>query len=242
MKKAIILNAGESRRLRPLTDDMPKCLLKLNNTTILEHQLNSLKELGILEIVLVVGYHSEMIIQKVEESWFDSTPTFVYNPIYHKTNTVYSLWLARNEMNKDFIFLNGDVVFHPEVPRRLIDCKHDACLAIDRKIVKEEEVKVQILNGKIRRIGKEIEPSKAHGEFVGMAKFSRELAEPFKRSLDQVVEEGEVQAFFEVAVDRLLNDYNVYGVDVSDLPCVEVDTYDDFNRARQIYLQSAKTS
>jgi len=240
IEKTIILNAGESKRLRPLTNGIPKCLLKLDNTTILEHQLHTLKKFGILEIVLVVGYHSEMIIQKVKQSQLGLTVRFVHNSIYYKTNTVYSLWLAKNEMNKDFIFLNGDVVFHQDILKRLIDCGHDNCLAIDKKTVKEEEVKVQIADGKIKKIGKEVEPTKAHGEFVGIAKFSQKITKPFKKSLDEVVREGKVEAFFELAVDHLLGDYNIYAVDVSDFPCVEIDTYEDYKQARQIYQGMTK--
>lgn len=238
MEKAIILDAGESKRLRPLTENMPKCLVKIGNMTILEHQLSNLVECGIRKVILVVGYHYNMIQKKLKKSPFDLEVKYVRNPIYYKTNTVYSLWLARNEMNTDFIYLNGDVFFHRDVLRRLIDSEHNTCLAIDRKRrVGEEEVKVKIVDGLVKEIGKEIKASMADGEFVGVAKFSNEINVAFKKRLDEVVKEGKVNAFFELAVQRMLNDGNLYAVDVSDLPCIEIDTYNDLEEARNIFLK-----
>jgi len=129
MEKAIILDAGEGKRLHPLTGNMPKCLIKIGNKTILEHQLCNLVECGIKELILVIGCHSEMILEKLKRGFSDLEIRHVRNPIYYKTNTVYSLWLAGNEMNTDFIYLNGDVFVHRDILRSLIDSEHNTCLA-----------------------------------------------------------------------------------------------------------------
>lgn len=236
MEKAIILNAGKGRRLRPLTENVPKCLIEIGNKTILEHQLSNLMECGIKELVLVIGYHSNKILEKLKQSSFDLKIKCVRNPIYYKTNTVYSLWLARNEMDTDFVYLNGDIFFHVNVLRRLIDSKYDTCLAIDTKrMVGKEEVKVRTIDGVIREIGKEMEASLADGEFIGIAKFSKEINVLFRKGLDEIVKEGEVNAFFELAVQRMLNNYTIYAVDVSNLPCIEIDTHDDLEEAKNMY-------
>ncbi|MFX0197196.1 MAG: phosphocholine cytidylyltransferase family protein, partial [Candidatus Hodarchaeota archaeon] len=162
--------------------------------------------------------------------------------IYYKTNTVYSLWLVRNEIKKDFVYLNGDVLFHKDVLNRLINSKYDNCLAIDKKDVGEEEVKVKLLLSVVKAIGKKIERSKAQGEFIGIAKFSQRFNELFIMKLDEVVRESKITAFFEVALNRALKDYDIYAVDVSDLPCIEIDSHEDFNLAKSIYLKIAKMS
>lgn len=240
MKKAIVLEAGEGKRLRPLTNSLPKCLLRLNEKTILEHQLENLIESGIREIVLVVGYHSERIIGKMDEWDLDLALKYIHNPIYYKTNTVYSLWLAKNEMNEDFIFLNGDVLFHKDALRRLIASRHETCLAIQSKSLKEEEVKVRAIDNRIMEIGKKIKPSEAQGEFIGLARFSAKVNDVFKDKLDEVVAEGKIKAFFEVAVTRMLKNHEIFAVDVSDLPCIEIDTYEDFCQAKEIYPVATK--
>jgi len=235
MDKAIILDAGEGKRLRPLTKLKPKCLLELNGLTILEHQLNNLAEYGIKEVTIVVGYRADQIIKKIKEKNFDMDIRFVRNPIFNKTNTVYSLWLARDETKTDFIFLNGDVAFHKSILGRLINAVYDTCLAIDAKNVGQEEVKVQLASNKVKVIGKNIDPSKAQGEFVGIAKFSQKYNLLFRQKLSEVVKEGKINAFFEAAIDRTLKRYNVYAVDITDLPCIEIDTHEDFKAARKIY-------
>jgi len=237
MKKAIILNAGEGRRLRPLTKDKPKCLLRLNGMTILMHQVTNLAESGIEEIVFVLGYYSDMITKELEKECFDLSFRYIYNPFYHETNTVYSLWLAKDELTNDLLYLNGDVLFHKEVIKRIMSYKRETCLAVDKKVVGKEEVKVCIYDNIIKQIGKEINVRKANAEFVGIAKFSQRFNERLSKKLEEVVEEGRVNEFFEVAVERILGECKVIAVDVSDLPCIEIDTYRDLKKARKIYLK-----
>lgn len=240
MDKAVILNAGEGKRMRPLTSVKPKCLLKLNNLTILEHQLINLIECGIREVILVIGYRADQIIYKIESLNSELDVNFIHNPIYYKTNTVYSLWLARESIKDDFVYLNGDVMFHKEVLERLLKSHYDTCIAVERKQVGEEEVKVRLVSNLVTAIGKDIELSKAHGEFIGIAKFSKRFNQLFINKLNDVVKEGKVNEFFEVALDRALKTYDVYAIDVSDLPCIEVDTYEDFNTAKEFYSEITK--
>jgi choline kinase len=232
---AVILDAGESKRLRPLTNLKPKCLLRLNSKTVLEHQLINLKKSGIKNVTIVVGYRANQIFKEIEKKDFDLEIEFIQNPIYHKTNTVYSLWLARERIKDDFLYLNGDVVFHREVLERLLETHYDTCIAVEKKHVGKEEVKVQLTKDNVKAIGKDIEPSKAHGEFIGIAKFSKKFNRLFVDKLNEVVEEGKINEFFEVALDRALRSYDVYAVDVSDLPCIEVDTSEDYNNAKKLH-------
>jgi len=239
--KAIILNAGEGRRLRPLTISKPKCLLKLNKVTILEHQLTNIAKSGIKEVIMVVGYHANQIIEKVKEMSLNLKFKFIFNPIYYKTNTVYSLWLARDFFKEcDFLYFNGDVVFHKDILERLLGAHYDTCVAVKRTAVGEEEVKVILKSEIVKGIGKEIDWAKASGEFIGIARFSKSFNSLFIDKLKEVVNQGMINEFFEVALNRTLKSYNVYAVDVSDLPCIEVDTYEDFNVAKRIYSEIFK--
>lgn len=237
MKKAVILNAGEGKRLRPLTQGKPKCLLKINGVTILEHQLDNLVECGIKDALLVVGYHSQMIMKSVEKGNFKLHVTYVYNPIFDRTNTVYSLLLAMSNIDAGFVYLNGDVIFHSEVLKRLLNSPQHTSIAIVKKKVKEEEVKVQIKNYRVTRIGKELDPARAYGEFIGIAKFSQRFAKLLKEKLNEIIMEGKSNAFFERALDRTLKLCKVFGLDITDLPCIEIDTLEDFHKAKRMYLK-----
>jgi choline kinase len=234
---AVILNAGEGKRLRPLTSLKPKCLLKLNNATILEHQLINLARCGIRDVVMVVGYHESQIVEEIKNKDFNLKIKFIKNPIYYKTNTVYSLWLAMEHMKDDFVYINGDVVFYKEVLERLLKSHYDTCIAVEKKQVSEEEVKVRLVSNLVKAIGKDLKLSKAHGEFIGIARFSKRFNHLLIENLNKVVKEGGIDEFFEVALDRALKHYRVYAVDISDLLCVEVDNLEDFNKAKRIYLE-----
>ncbi len=96
---------------------------------------------------------------------------------------------------------------------------------------------MQLVSNLVKTIGKDIELSKAHGEFIGIAKFSKKFNKLFVDKLNKVVEEGKVDEFFEVALDRALRSYDVCAVDVSNMPCIEVDTYEDFNMAKKFYSE-----
>jgi len=234
---ATILNAGEGKRLRPLTSLKPKCLLKLNKATILEQQLINLASCGIRDVVMVVGYRESQIIEETRKKNFNLEIKFVRNPVYCETNTVYSLWLAREHIKDDFVYINGDVVFDKRVLERLLKSHYDTCIAVEKKRVTEEEVKVRLTSNLVMAIGKDLELSRADGEFVGIARFSKKFSPLLFANLGKVVEEGEVDGFFEVALDRVLKHYRVHAVDVSDLLCVEVDSFEDFDKAKKIYSQ-----
>jgi len=109
--KAIILAAGQGSRLRPLTDQIPKCLINVTGKPILQHQLESLDHIGIQTCVIVVGYKSEQVQRYFGDHFRGIWLKYVQNPHYLETNNLYSLWLAREELSDDIIILDGDLVF-----------------------------------------------------------------------------------------------------------------------------------
>jgi len=237
--KAVILIAGRGSRLRPLTDRIPKCLLKIDNKTILEHQISNLFHYGIKNIVLVIGYKTDDVINalsKMREKYSGLSIVFVKNPIYHKTNTLYSLWLASQHVRyDDFIYLNGDVVFSKKILEALLNSPYDACLAVEKKRVGKEEVKVIVNQGLLKRIGKDLDPYKSYGEFIGIAKFSKNFNKLFTRKLDSLVRQKFINEFFEKALDELAGVIRIRVVDITGLPCIEVDTLEDYEIAKKIY-------
>ena len=96
--KAIILAAGASRRLLPLTAVTPKCLIDINGKSLLDHQLSILKSFEINDLVIVVGYKKEFIVEAIKSHWTDMNVTFIENTDYDNTNTLHSLWLAKGHL------------------------------------------------------------------------------------------------------------------------------------------------
>jgi len=233
--KGLILAAGESKRLRPLTNDIPKCLLNIGGQSIIDYQIKALINNKVSEIVVVVGYMAESIMKKLTTDYPDLYFKFIYNPIYSQTNTVYSLWLASRELDDDVIYFNADVLTHPDVINRLVKSEHDTCLANNRNSIDEEAVKMVIdSSGRITEISKQVSLDRAAGEAIGIAKYSKKYNELFAKNLTKVVKRGDVNNYFESAIEEGLKDYPIYETDVSDLPIIEIDFPEDLEQAKKM--------
>lgn len=237
---AVILAAGQSIRLRPLTDDAPKCLLQMGPKTILDWQLQALKSAGIEDIIMVVGYRQEMIRSHIAENYPDLGVTYVVNDNFTSTNTLFSLALALVRFDGDFYYLNADVVFDRDILHRLVPHEGGAYLAIDRKQCREEEVKVIVRGQEILEIGKHLNPDECYGEFIGVAKFTGEFAERFRHTVEVEAVTGNEMKFFEHALDVMTDKTGMTAVDITGLPCVEVDFPEDYEYATQTVLSTFK--
>ncbi len=229
------MNAGEGKRLRPLTLETPKCLLAVGGNTILENQLSKLIDCGITEVVMVLGYKPEKIMEFAKRKFPNLDFRFVFNEEYAKTNTVYSLKLAMKEVNGAFVLLNGDVFFHSEILSRVLDSAYKTCLAVSKHKLGEEEVKVLLKGDLVISIGKHLEPSKADGEFIGVAKFSKNENGLLAAKIREVLKTSNgASCYFEAAVNLMLDSLCVFAVDISRFPSVEIDTHEDLMHAREL--------
>lgn len=239
---AIILAAGQSSRLRPLTDDKPKCLLPMGPKTILDWQLEALQSIGVQDIVMVVGYRKEMIQEHIAATYPELNVKYIVNNDYLKTNTLFSLNLALLEYQGDFYYLNADVVFDEQILQRLAPHKNGGYLAVDRKQCREEEVKVIVSGNQITEIGKHLNPDVCYGEFIGVAKFSGEFAERFRQTVHREAVAGNEMKFFEHALDHMDDKTGMTAVDITGLPCVEVDFPEDYEYAVNEVLRTFRTA
>ncbi|SVE32058.1 uncharacterized protein METZ01_LOCUS484912, partial [marine metagenome] len=162
----LILAAGSGTRMENNT--IPKCLLNLGDISIIEYQLECFKELGINNIVVVVGFNSEMIKERV-----GTNVKYVSNLNYKTTNNLYSMWAAESSLNDDFVCVYGDLLFHKDILKNCIDSKSNVCLMVEKKM-KEETMRVKIQNDRIIQVNKRISFDNADGNFIGMAKFSKD--------------------------------------------------------------------
>ncbi|MEZ4254501.1 MAG: phosphocholine cytidylyltransferase family protein [Polyangiales bacterium] len=232
--KAIILVAGVSRRLFPLTEHRPKCLLEVAGKTILDHQLEALRSVGVREVCLVLGYRREQIREHAERRFPDMEFSYRINHHFFETNTSYSLWTAGEEfLDRDFYYLNGDVFFEPDLLARLEASPTASAFAVEKKRCGDEEVKVVVDGeGRIQRIGKELDPAECAGEFIGVARIGAFMTNRFFQALDQLAHEGQRNVYFETALDMIAPEVPMHMVDVTDMPCIEIDFPEDYERAR----------
>jgi len=232
--KAIILAAGKGERLQPYTKDIPKCLLTLDNQTILEHQINHLKSSEIDEVNVVVGFARE----KVEEflSNYDSLGmkiNTIYNPFWESTNSLFSLWAARFELDSDVVLLNGDDVFELDALKLVLSNQDEICVPFKvKEQYASEDMKVKIQNGFLMHISKNL--SNPSGESVGIRAFRREGVDTLRRSLEEEIRSDNFEKkWYASAIERILRrGHKIRAIDVKDLYWHDVDYPNDLNHAK----------
>ncbi len=233
--KAVILAAGQGKRLLPLTREIPKALLPLNGSTgltILEHQVKVLEEAGIGEILVVVGHGRERI-----EALLGPRVSYVLNEEYFRTNSVYSFYLTMDRLEDGALIVNGDVLFPGGVVERLLESEHDGVLSVDTGAVLDEETMKVVLKGsRVVDIRKDLSPQEAHGENLGVVLFRGKALATLKGVVAEMIARGEVNRWIPAAFREMLSLHPIHAVDVKGLPWIEIDFPQDLEKAqKEIY-------
>ncbi len=227
--KAIILSAGQGRRMLPLTAELPKCALRLLDKTIIEWQLDTIFRCGIDDIVVVVGYGAEKVEALLADRYGGRVRT-LFNPFFSVSDNLASCWTVRHEMGEDFLLLNGDTLFETEVLRRLLaqeahpvtvttDCKpqYDAD---DMKVIRQGE--------RLIRIGKDLPLHQVNAESIGMLLFRGNGPELFRTTIEQVLRRPEgLRRWFLSVIDEMARWLPVWTCSIEGLRWAEVDCPDD---------------
>lgn len=237
--KAIILAAGMASRLRPLTENTPKCLLKVGKKCLLQRSIDALASNGIRDFVIVTGYLHEMIETFVAEQYGDKINVkFIHNDVFDSTNNIYSLWLARPEAEgQEILLLDSDLLYDPRIITKAMESDADNVLTLIRHELGEEEMKVVLdhENGTIIEISKTCNPADAAGESLGIEKMGCRYTSALYKELEPMMNEEHLEnVFYERAFERLIAKGHTYKViDVTELFSCELDTVEDFENAKE---------
>lgn len=228
--KAVILAAGKGTRLCEMTAKVPKCLVPVNGRPILEYQLRPLEAAGIRDILVVTGYCSDQV-----EAYSRGRFRTIRNEDYAATNSICSLWLARDEVDEcDFILFNGDVLADPQLIRNLINCSAPCAALIDnRKVLVDGEMNVIIHDEKISEFSKNVRAVDADGESVQITKFGKREASLLFARIEQVIGAGETQRFPAFAYDVIFEQSEMRPVYVNNHWYFEIDTPEDYEKCIQ---------
>ena len=236
--KAIILAAGSGTRMYPYTHDKPKCLLDIGNISILEHQINNIRDCGINEVVIVVGFRFEKVEDFLRS--YDGQGMRIntlYNPFYQSTNSLVSLWIARSEFDEDLVVMNGDDVYEIGVLDKVLSVREEKiCLPIKRKPRYErEDMKVIVDDGKITKVSKDILNGETSAESVGIRVFNDTGVELLKRAIEEEMRNpGAEGKWYISSIHRLINKgYKIKPLDIGELYWMDVDCPLDLFRARK---------
>ena len=236
--KALILSAGQGSRLLPLTAKTPKCLLPLGPMGLIEWQLSALVACGVDEVVVVTGYGSDLV-ETALERW--RRPGFdvrtIFNPFFNVADNLASCWLAKNEMDEDFLVLNGDTLFEPDVLRKVLASPEaPITITIDRKpCYDSDDMKVQVDGEKLVSVGKTLPAEITNGESIGMLFFRGKGPSLFADMLDQFMHTPEgLKTWYLKVIDRLAKTGVVQATSIEGKAWGEVDFLEDLERARQM--------
>lgn len=233
--QALILAAGEGRRLLPLTERVPKCLVRIAGKTILERQAQALRSVGVQKIHVVTGAHAQSVEEFVAP-WPDVVTA--HNPEFRTSNVLASfrLGLRTTDPGSDLIVMAGDVVFDARVMEELAAASGaDVFLCVNRKPCGEEEVKVEIENGVLARLGKTLDPRNAYGEFLGVFRVTSGTRADVGRITETMIAEGNRQAYLFDMLNRLIRDHRrrIAPLETGDLAWEEIDFPEDVERAER---------
>jgi choline kinase len=225
--KVIFLAAGVGTRLRPLTNNVPKCLFKIGrDETVIGRMVKMVKKHIDAQIYVVTGFMHE----KVESSL--SGVTFIYNPFYRITNSIVSLWFAQEHLDDDVIIINADVVIEEAILVEFM--KTQDVVMMDSSKISSADYKVATYNNRVVMMSKEL--SKYAGEYAGMSKLSHQSAIVLKHKINEMIQNDQFDEWYENAlVNMILDDEFILNVcDVAQLRWVEVDRVDDLPIAHEI--------
>lgn len=230
----VILAAGMAKRLRPLTDEKPKCLLEVGGKTLLQRTVDAMISAGIKEFVVVTGYRENMIREFLTARYPQYTINFIDNPDYEHNNNIFSLWLAMEKLHgTEVLLMDSDILCDPEAVRRVAR-KTVPALAMQQHELGEEEMKIVVdAEGRITEISKTCSPKDAIGESVGIEKMTEEYTEAIYQELRKMIlDEGLIDIFYERAFERLIPQGHTFEVvDTTDLFSYELDTPEDLEKA-----------
>ncbi|MDR0799114.1 MAG: phosphocholine cytidylyltransferase family protein [Dysgonamonadaceae bacterium] len=235
--KAIILAAGMASRLRPLTDNRPKCLLEIGSRSLLQRTIDALIANQINDLVIVTGYLHTQIEDFVASHYPNLPVTWIHNEHYESTNNIYSLWLAHAAVHDtDILLLDSDILFDPQIISELLASPYSNALVFNRHPLGEEEMKIVTdAHNRITAISKTCSIEQAAGESTGIEKMSQSFVQLLFNELEKlIVGQQQTKVFYEVAFENLIREgAEMYAIDTTSLFSMELDTVEDFQQAQQ---------
>jgi choline kinase len=208
LTQAVILAAGTGTRLRPLTDDRPKCLVEVGSQTILSRLLRQLAAAGIKHAHIITGYRADAIAQHMQKAPPELEVSLIANPLYETTNNAMSLFHAREATrNQGFVLCDSDVVLRNGPISALLQVPSESALIVEkRNNMGAEEMKVMLdQSGRVLHLAKPLDPALCFGESIGIQKIGTPDAPLLWEILSQMMQSGRDGAYYEEAFQRMID-------------------------------------
>jgi choline kinase len=232
--KAVVLAAGLSSRLGAHTLNLPKGILPLGSSTCIDRTVSIFNEVGIVDIAIVIGHCADAM-----RKHFAGRPvTLIENADYATTNSVFSLWCAREFVDGDaegFVVANSDLIFQAGMIRALLDAPVPDGMIVDRTTVDftSDMCKIELAGDRVLRMSKTLEPARAGAEAVGPVKFSQAGGRRFFSHVGGAIQNGRRNEWFFYTLSDFARVHPFHAVQNPGFPWAEFDTDEDLDSARR---------
>lgn len=232
--KYIFLVAGKGSRLNPLTLDIPKSMFRLDqNTTLIARMVNLIRKNDKDADIVVVTGHKHVSIEKELKDI-----TFVHNPFYEVTNSVASLWFAKEHLDtENVVLIDGDIVMSEQLIHDIVCQPTDkAMVLLDSSINEDGDYNVQISGDRVLVMSKELDCY--YGEYAGITKLDRKSSLAMKDEIEKMVDSGYYDQWYENALVQMIfeDDFKLFYQDIADYEWTEVDSVSDLIHAKNIHM------
>lgn len=235
--KAIILSAGQGKRLLPLTAEIPKCAVSIQGRSMIEWQIDELNKCGVQDICVVLGYGADKVETLLADRYGKQQVRTLFNPFFSVADNLGTCWVAREEMTEDFIILNGDTLFEaPVLARLLASPSHPVTVTTDRKAHYDgDDMKVMVEGERLLRIGKDLPVDQVQAESIGMLLFRDEGPSLFRRTVEDALRQPTgLKRWYLSAIDELAQQFPVWTCCIEGLAWGEVDCPADLKQAENV--------
>ncbi len=228
--KAVIFNSGLGNRMGEFTQNHHKSMAQLKNgETIFHRQIRFLSAEGVKDFIVTTGPFEEQL-KKEAADFPELNFTFVRNDVYDKTNYIYSMYLAREHMQDDLLFLHGDLVFNRKLVHDVLHCEDKNTATVNfKKALPEKDFKGRVKDGKVLEVSIHIFDDDCFA-FQPFYKTDKATAAAWIAKVEEFIDKGENKCYAENALNEIFAALNVRAFSYEDYYIDEIDNLDDYAR------------
>lgn len=225
--KALILNSGLGSRMGVYTKTHPKCMTDISETdSILSRQLKMLVKAGLKEVVITTGYYDNVLVEYCKSLNLPLQYTFVKNPVYDKTNYIYSIFCAKDALkDEDVVMMHGDLVFEENVLNRLLAQEDSVMVTSSTLPLPEKDFKAVIDGNRIQKVGIEFFDNAVAAQ--PLYKINKKDWNVWLEKIEEFCLNTNNKCYAENAFNEVSDKCAIYTLDVKNALCGEIDTPDD---------------
>jgi len=232
--KALILNSGTGSRMGNLSADKCKCMVEIaDGITIIDDQMKRLIKCGINEFCITTGMFAGKLEQYLRSRYPNVRFEFINNPIYDKTNYIYSIYLARELLKCDLLLLHGDLVFETSVLRDILSSKNSSMVVDSTKPLPKKDFKAVIKDNIVTYVGVDVFENALYAQ--PLYKLLKKDWEIWLDELCRFCENGNTNVYAENALNSISEYTKITSLDIKGRLCFEIDDKNDLSYAKTVY-------